>query len=211
MPETSTIAVAMAATLLSAVVRGYSGFGLALVLAPVLSLFLPPHDAIAMIFVLGMTMSVRQMPWMWRDVDWRSLKLLLPIALATTPIGTAILAASSETVLRFGLSLTVLLVAVLFLLGFRIPGRAGPGTAAATGAVAGVMNGVAAMAGPPMVFFYLSRGDIAIGRATIVAFFGITDGAALIAASSQGLITTSAMVHAAAIRSGTLQFHPQKP
>jgi uncharacterized membrane protein YfcA len=127
------------------------------------------------------------------------LKLLLPIALATTPIGTAILAASSETVLRFGLSLTVLLVAVLFLLGFRIPGRAGPGTAAATGAVAGVMNGVAAMAGPPMVFFYLSRGDIAIGRATIVAFFGITDGAALIAASSQGLITTSAMVHAAAV------------
>ncbi|MSP49752.1 MAG: sulfite exporter TauE/SafE family protein [Alphaproteobacteria bacterium] len=193
-----TFAFAAAVTLVCAVVRGYSGFGMGLMITPLLSLVLPPLEAVVIVLIFGVTVALRQLPGLWAHVDWRGLKLLMPVAILTTPIGTWALGLASPAALRLGLSLAVLLVAVLFLLGFRLTGTPGRPTIVATGALAGVMNGIAALSGPPLVFLYLTRTDsLSVGRATLIAFFFVTDAAAIAFASAGGLIERGPVVTAA--------------
>jgi uncharacterized protein len=184
-------------TALCAVVRGYSGFGMGLMITPLLSLVLAPLDAVVIVLIFGVTVALRQLPGLWSHIDWRGLRLLLPVALLTTPIGTWLLGLASPGVLRLGLSVTVLAVAVLFLLGLRLTGTPARSTVVLTGALAGVMNGVAALSGPPLVFLYLTRTDsLSVGRATIIAFFFVTDAAALAFAAAGGLVQTDTAVMA---------------
>jgi uncharacterized membrane protein YfcA len=195
-----TFAFAAAVTSICAVVRGYSGFGMGLMIIPLLSLVLPPADAVVIVLIFGVTVALRQLPGLWTHIDWRGLRLLMPVAIVTTPIGTWLLGLASPSALRLGLSLTVIAVAILFLLGFRLPGAPTRGTIVATGALAGVMNGVAGLSGPPLVFLYLTRADsLSVGRATLIAFFFVTDAAALVFAWIGGLVqretaTTAALL-----------------
>ncbi|MBM3532413.1 MAG: sulfite exporter TauE/SafE family protein [Alphaproteobacteria bacterium] len=176
-----TFAFAVVVTSVCAVVRGYSGFGMGLMIIPLLSLALPPADAVIVVLIFGVTVALKQLPGLWRHIDWRGLKLLMPVAILTTPIGTWLLGLASPAVLRLGLSVSVIAVAILFLIGFRLTGTPGKGTIVATGALAGVMNGVAGLSGPPLVFLYLTRADsLSVGRATLIAFFFVTDAAALV-------------------------------
>lgn len=180
---------AAAVTSVCAVVRGYSGFGMGLMIVPLLSLVLPPQDAVIIVLIFGVTVALRQLPGLWTHIDWRGLRLLMPTAILTTPLGTWFLGLASPTALRLGLSMAVLLVAILFLIGFRLPGSPRKSTIVATGALAGVMNGVAGLSGPPLVFLYLTRTDsLSVGRATLIAFFFVTDAAALAFAGAGGLI-----------------------
>jgi len=180
---------AASVTSVCAVVRGYSGFGMGLMIVPLLSLVLPPQDAVIIVLIFGVTVALRQLPGLWTHIDWRGLRLLLPTAILTTPLGTWLLGLASPTALRLGLSIAVLLVAILFLIGFRLPGSPRKSTIVATGALAGVMNGVAGLSGPPLVFLYLTRTDsLSVGRATLIAFFFVTDAAALAFAGVGGLI-----------------------
>lgn len=184
-----TFAFAAAVTLACAVVRGYSGFGMGLMITPLLSLVLPPLEAVVIVLIFGVTVALRQLPGLWAHIDWRGLRLLLPVAILTTPIGTWVLGLASPSALRLGLSLTVLAVAALFLIGFRLTGAHGRGTIVATGALAGIMNGIAALSGPPLVFLYLTRTDsLSVGRATLIAFFFATDAAAIASAWASGLV-----------------------
>jgi len=51
------------------------------------------------------------------------------------------------------------------------------------------MNGVAGLSGPPLVFLYLTRADsLSVGRATLIAFFFVTDAAALAFAWYGGIV-----------------------
>jgi uncharacterized protein len=175
-----TFAFAAAVTAVCAVVRGYSGFGMGLMIVPLLSLVLAPAEAVIIVLIFGVTVALRQLPGLWTHIDWRGLRLLLPTAILTTPAGTWLLGLASPTALRLGLSATVVVVAILFLVGFRLTGTPGRATVLATGAVAGVMNGVAGLSGPALVFLYLTRADsLSVGRATLIAFFFVTDAAAL--------------------------------
>lgn len=195
-----TFAFAVAVTSVCAVVRGYSGFGMGLMIIPLLSLVLAPADAVIIVLIFGVTVALRQLPGLWTHIDWRGLKLLMPTAILATPIGTWLLGLASPSTLRLLLSATVIAVAVLFLLGFRLTGTPGRGTIVATGALAGVMNGVAGLSGPPLVFLYLTRADsLSVGRATLIAFFFVTDAAALVFAWIGGIIqretaTTAALL-----------------
>lgn len=188
---------AAAVTSVCAVVRGYSGFGMGLMIIPLLSLVLAPQDAVIIVLIFGVAVALRQLPGLWTHIDWRGLKLLLPTAIVTTPIGTWLLGLASPTALRLGLSIAVLLVAGLFLMGFRLPGMPRKSTIVATGALAGVMNGVAGLSGPPLVFLYLTRADsLSVGRSTLIAFFFVTDAAALAFAAAGGLVQRDTAVTA---------------
>lgn len=52
------IAVALIAVLLSAYVRGLAGFGMAILLVPVLALALQPIEAVLIVNVLGLLISI---------------------------------------------------------------------------------------------------------------------------------------------------------
>ena len=110
----------------SAIVRGYSGFGFSLLTISALSLVFPPVEVIASIFLLEIAASLHLLPGIWRDVQWRSVGLLLAGTLIGTPVGVYVLARVPEAHMRLALAAFVVVTAALLWRGFALksaPGR----------------------------------------------------------------------------------------
>jgi uncharacterized protein len=115
---------------------------------------------------------------------------LSAVAMAVTPLGIAALTAVPPDVARLVIAAVALAAFGLILLpqlpdGHR-PGRMAIGL---TGAASGVLNGFAAMPGPPVVPFYLRQSiDPAEARASMMLVFFATAMAGTLAAWSAGLV-----------------------
>lgn len=172
------------------IIRGYSGFGFAMVAVTSISLVLPPVQVVPIVLILEVLASIRLVPQVWGDIDWFSLRWLLIGSLFATPFGVYLLANIPATPMRIFISLLVLVAAILLIRGWawkRMPGRP---LILTTGAACGVLNGAAAIGGPPVILFYLSSpAGVTVSRASIIAYFFGIDGLSLAMASIQGLTT----------------------
>jgi uncharacterized membrane protein YfcA len=172
------------------IIRGYSGFGFAMVAVTSILLVLPPVQVVPLVLILEILASIRLIPQVWRDIDWHSLRWLLVGSLFATPIGVYLLANVPEAPMRISISLLVLVAAIFLLFGWtwrRMPGRP---LILSTGVACGILNGAAAIGGPPVILFYLSSpAAVTVSRASIIAYFLGIDAMSLSMASIQGLTT----------------------
>lgn len=83
-------AVALAAVLTAAVVRGYSGFGFAMVAVTGMSLVMPPSLAVPVVLMLEVAASLQLLPQVWRDIGWVSLRCLFIGSVAGIALGSRI-------------------------------------------------------------------------------------------------------------------------
>jgi len=184
----------------AAIVRGYSGFGFSMLAVTALSLLRPPAEIVPTVLLLEIAASVHLLPAVWRDVDWASLGWLLLGTFVATPLGVAALAAVPADAMRVVVSMLVLVATLLLWRGFalrKIPGR---GPTFVTGMVAGVLNGSAAIAGPPAILFYFSSpAGVAVSRASLITYFLGTDLMAAAVGAAYGLVTVTVV-----LRAGTL-------
>lgn len=168
--------IAAAAVLLAGVVRGFSGFGSAMVMVPVLAVLYGPVRAVPLGLLLELAVSLPLLPPAARLVDWRNISVLLMAACATVPLGVWVLHNLDPLIMRLVLSAIVISGVVLLGSGWRYRGRPGFGPTLATGLIGGTMNGMAGMAGPPVVFFYLAGANgAAVSRASFIVFFALLD------------------------------------
>lgn len=120
-------------------------------------------------------------------------------ALFATPFGVYLLAIIPALQMRKSISLLVLLSAILLLYGWawkRMPGRS---LILTTGVTCGILNGAAAIGGPPVILFYLSSpAALVVSRPSIIAYFLGIDVMSLVMASIQGLSTVKTLLLAAA-------------
>lgn len=186
-------ALAFLFVFLAAVVRGYSGFGFSLLAITSLSLVMAPRDFIPAIFMLEIAASLHMLPGIWRDIHWRSLAPLIAGMTLGTPIGVWFLANIPAAPMQIALAVFVLAVTAVLWSGFgltRVPGLA---ASAGAGGASGILNGAFGIGGPPVIVFYLaSPAGHAVGRASIVAYFLVSDLIGLTFQSREGLITPAA-------------------
>ncbi len=180
----------LAAIFFAGIVRGYSGFGFSALCVASLSLVLPPVQVVPVILMLEVAASVGMLPQVWRDIDWRALAWLILGAIAGTPFGVVFLAQVPADAARIAISLLVLTASGLLLLGYRLRGERGPKGTLATGCVSGLVNGVGAVGGLPVVIFLLaSAAGAATTRALLVAYLLLTDVYATGLTLGQGLLS----------------------
>lgn len=173
--------IAAAAVLLAGIVRGFSGFGSAMVMMPVLAVLYEPVRAVPLALLLEMAVSLPLMPAAARLVDWRHIGVLLLAACATVPLGIWLLRTLDAGLMRYIMSGIVIAAVALLATGWRYHGRPGIAPTLATGLLSGTMNGLSGMGGPPVVFFYLAGADgAARSRASFIVFFAVIDLFALI-------------------------------
>jgi uncharacterized protein len=193
------LAFACACIFVAAIVRGFSGFGFSLLSITALSLVYSPVEIIPSIFLLEVAASIHLLPSIWKDIHWRSLVPLTLGCLVATPIGVWMLANVPARPMQIALSIFVLAATALLWRGFAL--KSMPGTFASTmaGAASGLANGAFGMGGPPVVLFYFSSpaGNIA-GRASLIAFFLMTDVIGLANQSVHGLVTMDSIYQAVA-------------
>jgi uncharacterized membrane protein YfcA len=189
------LAAAIAIVFLAAIVRGYSGFGFSLLAITALSLIYSPAEIIPSIFLLEIAASIHLLPDLWRDIHWRS---LIPLVIGTgigTPIGLMFLISVSAAPMQIALGLFVLAATCLLWIGFALKSMPGNIASTTAGLAAGVANGAFGIGGPPVILFYFASpaGNI-VGRATLVAYFLLTDAIGLVFLAHENLVTTDALL-----------------
>lgn len=188
------LAFSLLVVFLAGAVRGYSGFGFSALCVASLALVLPPAQVVPVILMLEVAASVGMLPQVWRELDWRALALLSVGAVLGTPLGIVFLAEVPADTARIAISLLVLTASLLLLLGYQLKGERGPKGTLATGVVSGLVNGIGAVGGLPVVIFLLaSAAAAATTRAVLVAYLLLIDIYATGLAFSQDLLTWELM------------------
>jgi len=178
----------------AAVVRGYSGFGFSMLAIVSLSLVLPPAQIVPSIFIMEIAASLHLLPGVWRDIHWRALLWLSAGALVGTPFGVYALAHVPAAPMTLALAVFVLLAAILLVRGYSLKSLPGAAVTFATGTASGLLNGGFGIGGPPVIlFFFSSPAGAAAGRASMIAFFLITDVTGLAWQSWSGLLGVAAL------------------
>ena len=181
----TVFAFSVFAVLAGAFLKGYTGFGASMLWVTSLSLVLPPLQVVPMVLMFEVATSIYLLPQIWKQVEWKSITVLLLGTWIATPAGIYALASLPPAPIRVALALVVFVAAILILRGFalsRIPGK--PATVG-VGLMAGLLNGSMGIVGPPVILFYFSSPiGVAVGRASIIIYFIGTDsvGTAMFAA-----------------------------
>ena len=188
------LAYAFACIFGAAVVRGYSGFGFSMLAIVSLSLLLPPVQVVPSIFIMEIAASLHLLPGTWRDIHWRALFWLTVGSLVGTPFGVYALAHVPAAPMTLALAIFVLLAAILLARGYALKSLPGPAATFATGTASGLFNGGFGIGGPPVIlFFFSSPAGAAAGRASMIAFFLITDVTGLVWQGGNGLLSLAAV------------------
>ncbi len=174
MEFTPALLAAMVAAVVGGFLRGFAGFGGALVFIPVVSAALGPQYAAPIFLVMDYTLTV---PMVVRSIRLCRWSTVLPAALGgmvTAPVGAWLLANGDPVTLRWIICGIVILLLALIISGWRYHGE--PTTAASVGAggVAGIFGGIGQVSGPVAIAFWMSGPfPVAIIRANIFCFFGV--------------------------------------
>ncbi len=179
-------------------VRGYSGFGFAMIAAVTLSAGLSPKVAVPIILILDIVTGIWLLPKTWKDADWKSLSWLALGMVVGVPVGVWLLSTIPAKPMRIAISLVTMGVTLLLWYGFSLktmPRR--PGTVA-TGLVSGILTGSTTIGGPPVILFYLSSpATAAAARSSLIAFFAGGDLLAFFVSVANGLVTVNILTTAA--------------
>jgi uncharacterized membrane protein YfcA len=175
--------------------RGFVGFGAALISVPMFSLLLGPHAAIPVNIVMGLPAVFQLLPEAIRRAER---PVVLPICLATlvaTPIGTWALVVADPALMTVAISALVLLMVAILASGWRLRGRIGMGKLIAAGVAGGLVQGVAGVGGPPVVAVALSRpGEAAQQRANVLALMTAVSLSSILPLLYYGLFTRQTVV-----------------
>ena len=183
------LAFAAAAAFVAAFVRGLAGFGMAILLVPLLGLMVLPVEAVIVSNLLGLLIGLSGFRATWNAADRPSALTIGLLAMVATPFGLALLHATDPAWARVLIALVAVLAFVLVLLPPRPDGhRPHRAEITATGISAGLLTGFAGMPGPPVVPFYLRQAIPAVrARASMLLVFLATSLASSVAGLAMGM------------------------
>jgi uncharacterized protein len=198
-PELATILSMSGIIFLSAVLRGFTGFGFGLAAVPLMGLVIEPAGAVLIALALQFLGGASDLRAGRQLAHWPTLRWLMLGALAGTPVGMAALMGVSSGMAQLLISAVCLSAVGLLAAGRSFVNLPGRGATVAVGALAGLFNGLAAMPGPPVVAFYLAAPVSAqVARVSLVVFFTVTAALALTPTILGGWWTPELVLTAAA-------------
>ena len=154
MSLTFQITLGLAMIFAAGLIRGFTGFGLSIAAVPLLSLILPPAQAIPIVLLLQLFVSIGGLRDSLRICHWPSVRTLAIGALIATPLGAWALARLPAAPVRIAIAIVVLGAVFVLARGFRFKVEAQRLTLP-FGLLSGLFNGLAGMPGPPVIAYYL--------------------------------------------------------
>lgn len=195
--DTTAIIFASLTVAAAGVIRGFGGFGFSMIATVCLTLFFPPAKVVPVVLMLEVIASLMLVFKVWKEIEWAILFRLLPGVAVGTPAGSFLLWILDPRFMRIGIAATVIVLALILLYGYQM--KQNPGTAGSftIGLVSGILNGSAAVGGPPVIlFFFSSPAQASVSRASLIAFFLITDIAGAGSAAAMGLVGSTTIISA---------------
>jgi uncharacterized membrane protein YfcA len=172
--------IAAAVAVFAGMVRGFAGFGAAMMMTPVFSALYGPAVGISLCMLLEIAVALPLLPRVVQYVDWRRIGLLMAAAVIGAPLGNLVLTQVSPEPMRWAISAIVLTAVALLGSGWRFHGQWRAPVTLGIGATSGFLNGLSGMAGPPIAFYYLAGNETATRvRANLTTYFVFVDLATL--------------------------------
>jgi uncharacterized membrane protein YfcA len=199
------LAGAAAIAAVAGVVRGITGFGGAMVMAPPLALLLGPALAVPVVMALESIAATPMLVQTRREVRWPLVGPILVAACLAAPLGSYVLVVAEPQLLRRAIAGIVIAFSLLLLLGWRYKGRQRTATSAAIGAVSGAMLGATSIGGPPVILYLLSGPDpVTTTRANLSLFVAATALAGLLSLWAVGALASGALLASLLLAPGYL-------
>ena len=174
----------------ASIIRGYSGFGFAMVCALTLTYVYPQSQITPMVLCMDVVASAWLLWKSRKEVDWKGLKLIGLGAMVCLPLGTLALVVVPANPMRICIALIILFLCLALVRQKKRISTPGPAATTVVGLCSGFLTGVAALGGPPVILFYFSSDrPVAVSRASMIAFFLMVDIMALVSSVFYGLVT----------------------
>jgi len=167
------LAVAGAMVFVAAIAQSLTGFGFALVLAPLLSLVWEPRHVVVASTVLNAVLSLSVTLGNRKSVSFGKVGLMLAGALAGIPLGMLVLAKLDPNPLRILIGVVVTVLGALVYFGVTRPLKRERLWLVVSGVVSGILHASTSMGGPPVVLCLMGQGySKEVVRGTLLGFFG---------------------------------------
>ena len=179
----------------SAILRSFTGFGFALAAVPAFSMLMPPVEAVVLSMMLTFAVSVSSVRTYWGRSPLKPMLPMIVASLLGTLVGAFVLGSVATD--SFQLWVGVSVVAACALLTFYKPkptlGSARMSTAA--GLSSGLLNGVFAIPGPPVVVYAVATQPSAVAaRSTLMTFLLFSAGFGFVSYLLVGYINQASWV-----------------
>lgn len=161
---------------IAGIVRGFSGFGTALIYVPLAGTVLPPLGVLISLTIMDMVGPLPNVPRAIRDGQPRKVLGIAAVAVVFLLPGLWLLDLMDDTLFRWLVSGLCLLTVLLMASGWRWSGNMSRPVMAGAGAVSGFLGGLSGLAGPPVTLVYMSAPfPAAVIRASILLYLVIWD------------------------------------
>jgi uncharacterized membrane protein YfcA len=161
---------------LSGAVRGFAGFGGALVMSPLLSLLYGPSAAVAMVVAIELVGFLQLLPGAAPRIRWREIAPMAAAALLALPLGVSLVVSLDPQVMRRAIGGIVTGLGLLLLLGRRLAVRPALPAALGVAGLSGLLQGLAGTPGPPVVLYLFAGPDPAgENRRQLIGYFALLD------------------------------------
>lgn len=192
--STLTFALAALMTFGAAYIRGLTGFGMAIILVPLLGMIIRPDEAVVLAILLQLLIGPVGLPVILRESHKSSALLIAGLAMMTTPVGLFALAYTSPDVARIIIALIAIGAFILVMLTRKAVEQPGGLMTICVGALSGVLTGFAAMPGPPVIPYYLREAfPPMVARASMMLIFFATAIAGTLSAFFLGVLEARMM------------------
>lgn len=188
------------AALMAGLVRGFAGFGTAMVFMPVAARVTDPVSAVLILTMMDLFGPLMVVPRVLKQAHLPDLgRLGLGMALGI-PLGVAALVRIDAEGFRLVVSLLTLGLLGLLVAGLRYRGALKPPLVVAIGGIGGILGGATTLFGPPVILFYMASTLPAVRiRANLTLYLICADAAFMAILWLNGVLALAPMLIGAAL------------
>ncbi|MGL4635682.1 MAG: TSUP family transporter [Beijerinckiaceae bacterium] len=154
--EPSTLLILSLTALLGGMVRGFTGFGFAMVFVPIASVVVGPVTAVALIWFIDLPFVFPLAAMAFRQTEWREVIPLFIGATLLFPVGVWMLTSIDPVTARWVIALLILSAVATLSTGWRYKGAPGKPLSIGVGGISGITSGLASLGGMPIAVFWLA-------------------------------------------------------
>ncbi|HEY4253615.1 MAG TPA: sulfite exporter TauE/SafE family protein [Roseomonas sp.] len=192
------VAAGALAVVIAGLMRGYAGFGTAILLAPIFSALWGPRAGVPILLLMEMLVSIQLLPKSWREANH---KVILPMSGAATlamPLGAYVLFTADGDVLRRVIGGLVLVFGFALMSRWRYHGSRPLPLNLGIGTISGLMKGATGMSGPPVILYLLAGKEAAREhRANLILYFATIAVVSVIPPLVGGIIDATVLLRTA--------------
>ena len=183
---------------LAGMLRGFSGFGFALAAVPLLSWSLPVNEVVPLVTVLQTVSCLPALGRQAGDADWRHVAQLIVCAPLGLLPGLWLLRWTDDRLLGLAVGVVELVCIAVLSRGYSLRRRPAMLWVASAGVASGFLQGLAGMAGPPVIVLQMAwHRSARATRATLTAFFLCISVLGVIGIAASGLLSRHVLLLAA--------------